>query len=382
MMSFHPDRHRGRELTVSNLDKVLFPDTGFTKGQLIDYYVRIAAGDTPAPSEPTADDEEVPRRRRRQVLLREAQPVARAGLGPALVVPSTDGHDDIPYVMVNDLPTLAWAANLGTIELHVPLWHAGDSRKLPAQSRPDGLRPRSRPGHLHRRVLRRRRATWPTSWQSRAWSPSPRPADRRVCSSTPRRAEDDMGHARETAAHEIARKLEAEHREPRRLEHAPLVRRENRVLIDWSQNHPAKTTVAVYSVRAMPRNRVHAGHSDEVRRCAKRTIPRFSVSRPTRSCAGWTRTATSSHLSDWTDPNRGAVSVDRCLRRRNPHKRGKGCGGQRSDAPIRLQKRVNATIKDRGSAKSRRIRLAEAQTHPPIESIHARTYGIEETVHR
>ena len=42
-----------------------------------------------------------------------------------------------PYAMVNDLPTLAWAANLGTIELHVPLWHVGRHRKLPA--RPDHM---------------------------------------------------------------------------------------------------------------------------------------------------------------------------------------------------------------------------------------------------
>ena len=50
---------------------------------------------------------------------------------PSVNVPASDGQDVIPYAMVNDLPTLAWAANLGTIELHVPLWHVGRRRKLP-----------------------------------------------------------------------------------------------------------------------------------------------------------------------------------------------------------------------------------------------------------
>ena len=87
------------------------------------------------------------------------------------------------------------------------------------------------------------------------------------------------------------------------------------------------------------------------------------------SCGASTRTAISSHRSAWTDPIEGPVSVDLCLRRRNPHKRGKGCGGQRSDASIRVQKRVHATIKERGSAKPGTIRFAEGRVRPPFESI-------------
>ena len=59
----------------------------------------------------------------------------------------SDGQDVITYAMVDDLPTLAWAANLGTIELHVPLWHVGRHRKLPGPARPHGVRPRPRRGH-------------------------------------------------------------------------------------------------------------------------------------------------------------------------------------------------------------------------------------------
>ncbi len=50
----------------------------------------------------------------------------------SVTVPSTDGHEAISYAVANDVPTLAWAANLGNIEFHVPLWHVGRRRKLPA----------------------------------------------------------------------------------------------------------------------------------------------------------------------------------------------------------------------------------------------------------
>src|SRR5262249_5924169 len=52
----------------------------------------------------------------------------------SVTVPSSDGHEKIEYAMVNDLPTLAWAANLGTIEFHVPLWRAGRRRKVPGNA--------------------------------------------------------------------------------------------------------------------------------------------------------------------------------------------------------------------------------------------------------
>ena len=71
-------------------------------------------------------------------------------------------------------------------------------------------------------------------------------------------------------AHDIARKLEADHRDLVVSNMRKSLRR-GRVLIDWSQNHPAKTTVAVYSVRAMTEPTVSTPVSDaEVRACAKK----------------------------------------------------------------------------------------------------------------
>jgi bifunctional non-homologous end joining protein LigD len=74
-------------------------------------------------------------------------------------------------------------------------------------------------------------------------------------------------------SHEIARKLESDHRDLV-VSNMRKSLRQGRVLIDWSQNHPAKTTVAVYSVRAMSTPTVSTPVSpDEVRRCATKGDP-------------------------------------------------------------------------------------------------------------
>ena len=70
-----------RELRLSNLDKVLYPEIGFTKGDLIDYYVAIAPVLLPHLARPAADAQALPQRRRGRVLLREAGAVAPARLG-------------------------------------------------------------------------------------------------------------------------------------------------------------------------------------------------------------------------------------------------------------------------------------------------------------
>ena len=78
-------------------------------------------------------------------------------------------------------------------------------------------------------------------------------------------------------AHEIARKLESAHRDLV-VSNMRKSLRQGRILIDWSQNHPAKTTVAVYSVRAMPRPTVSTPVTpEEVHRCAKQKKPQLLV---------------------------------------------------------------------------------------------------------
>jgi bifunctional non-homologous end joining protein LigD len=119
-------RFGARRPKFSNLDKVLYPEAGFTKGRLIDYYVQIA----PAI---------LPHLRGRPVTLKRypdgvagkfffekrCPPHAPAWVRTARVV-ENDGGSAINYCVVEDVSTLAWLANLAAIELHVPLATAAD----------------------------------------------------------------------------------------------------------------------------------------------------------------------------------------------------------------------------------------------------------------
>jgi bifunctional non-homologous end joining protein LigD len=262
----------GRDLTVSNLDKVLFPQTGFTKGQLIDYYVRIGEVMLPHLRNRPLTMKRFPDGVEAKYFFEKHIPSHAPDWVQSIVVPSTDGHEDIPYVMANDLPTLAWAANLGTIELHVPLWHTGPRRKVPAN--PDlmvfDLDPGPGTSIVECCTVAEYVAHELADAGVESFAKTSGSKGLQLYTATQPRTTWDSLRDR---AHEIARKLEAEHRD---LVVSNMRRslRENRVLIDWSQNHVAKTTVGVYSVRAMPEPFVSTPVTfDEVRRCAKRKDP-------------------------------------------------------------------------------------------------------------
>ncbi len=259
----------GRELTVSNLDKVLFPHTGFTKGQLIDYYIRIGETMLPHLRERPLTMKRFPDGVDAKYFFEKHIPSHVPDWVQSIDVPSTDGREIIPYVVVNDLPTLAWAANLGTIELHVPLWHVGPRRKVPAN--PDlmvfDLDPGPGTTIVECCAVAEYIADELANIGMDSFAKTSGSKGLQLYTATrPRTTWETL----RSQAHEIARKLESEHRD---LVVSNMRRslRENRVLIDWSQNHVAKTTVSVYSVRAMPEPTVSTPVTrDEVRRCAKK----------------------------------------------------------------------------------------------------------------
>jgi bifunctional non-homologous end joining protein LigD len=110
----------GRRLSLSNLDKVLYPDVAFTKGHVIDYYTRVA----PAL---------LPHLRGRPLTLKRYPNGVDAGHFYEKQCPShrpdwveTALLGDINFCMANDLPTLVWLANLADLELHTSLALADD----------------------------------------------------------------------------------------------------------------------------------------------------------------------------------------------------------------------------------------------------------------
>ena len=104
-----PSRSTAASSTLTNLDKVLYPEAGFTKGDVIDYYARDRAGAAAAPRGPRADAQALPERRRGPGLLREARAVAPAGLG-ADRAGAARGARRSSSARRDDLPTLVWLA--------------------------------------------------------------------------------------------------------------------------------------------------------------------------------------------------------------------------------------------------------------------------------
>jgi bifunctional non-homologous end joining protein LigD len=167
----------------------------------------------------------------------------------SVAVPSSEKGDTIDYCVLCDVPSLVWVANLATIELHVPLWRVGNRRSLPAP--PDlmvfDLDPGEGTGIVEccRVALLIVAALGPDAVCVAKTSGSKglqlyRPLDGAM-------SWDEM----RAAAHRVAGEIEEE-RPDLVVSNMRKSLRRGKVLIDWSQNHSAKTTIAAYSLRAQP----------------------------------------------------------------------------------------------------------------------------------
>jgi bifunctional non-homologous end joining protein LigD len=240
-----------RTVSVSNLDKVFFPETGFTKGQLIDYYTKVAPVLLPHIQDRPLTMKRFPNGVDGKFFYEKHAPSHTPEWVRTVAVPTADGQGDVTYAVVGDLAALTWAANLATIELHVPLWRVGRRRTLPGP--PDFVIFDLDPGEgttiveccavaglindlLREKGLDCRAKTSGSKGLQLYAALSGRPTWEKS----------------RALAHEMAMLLEQQHPD---LVVANMRKalRHGKVLIDWSQNHPAKTTVAVYSVRGRSR---------------------------------------------------------------------------------------------------------------------------------
>ena len=142
----------GRKLALSNLDKVLYPEAGFTKGEVIDYYVAVADVLLPHLAGPAAHPQALAGRHGLAPLLREE----RSSRHPDWVrtaFMAEHGDDGVTYVIADQLPTLVWLANLAALELHVPQWKIIDDEPQGADLLVFDLDPG--PSGRHHRLLQR-----------------------------------------------------------------------------------------------------------------------------------------------------------------------------------------------------------------------------------
>ena len=111
----------GKKLSVSNLDKVLYPKAGFTKGQVIDYYIRIAPVLLPHLKDRPLTMKRYPDGVEGEFFYEKNCPAHRPKWVKTAKVWSEGNQRIMDYCLANDLPTLVWAANLADLELHTSL---------------------------------------------------------------------------------------------------------------------------------------------------------------------------------------------------------------------------------------------------------------------
>jgi bifunctional non-homologous end joining protein LigD len=248
----------GRTLTLSNLGKVLYPLTGFTKAQVIDYYLRIAPVLLPHIAGRPLTLKRYPDGVTGPYFYEKNAPRHRPGWVPTarIVSPGSTKHREIvEYVVAGDLPTLIWVANLADLEIHTPMW------RLPGIGEPDLLVFDLDPGPPATVVECCRVARWLrdlVGQLARAKDVGQLGPDPLAKTSGGKGLQVYAALAGLTSvqaselARRVAAQLEQDHPE---LVVSRMARglRTGKVFIDWSQNNAAKTTVAPYSLRAMPR---------------------------------------------------------------------------------------------------------------------------------
>jgi bifunctional non-homologous end joining protein LigD len=244
-------RVEGRQLSVSNLDKVLFPEVSFTKAAVIDYYVRIAPVLLPHLSGRPVTFTRWPDGVEGQAFFEKNSARHAPDWVRKVTVPSPGSSRDrevLEMVILETVADLAWAANLAALELHVPQWQVG-SRLQPAL--PDLLVLDLDPGpdagiRECCDVAERLRARLVDDGLDPVVKTS---GSKGMQVYAPIRVTDREHPSRYAKA--LAQELTAETPD-RVVWRMEKVLRPGKVLIDWSQNNPAKTTVAPYSLRARP----------------------------------------------------------------------------------------------------------------------------------
>lgn len=235
----------GRDLRLSNLDKNLYPE--FTKGEVLDYYARVAPVLLPHLKDRPLTRIRYPDGVDGESFYEKSAPSYTPDWVRTATISSpgsSRGRDTIDYVVVDDLPTLVWCANLAALELHVPQWKVGPRGR---QRSPDLMVFDLDPGPpatvvdacrvaclLRDLLAADELESYPkTSGKKGLHLYVPIKEDDRTSEYAKRAAQTLASDHPDLVVSKMDKRL-----------------RKGKVFVDWSQNNPAKTTVAPYSLRA------------------------------------------------------------------------------------------------------------------------------------
>jgi bifunctional non-homologous end joining protein LigD len=264
----------GRRLTLTNLDKILYPEVGFTKADVIWYYLHIGPVLLPHLRDRPATFVRFPNGVDGQSFFEKHASRNTPDWVKTIKVPRAakpEGAPDIEFVVIADLSTLIWAANLAALELHVPMWR---STRQGHYGRFDQMVFDLDPGAPADITTCSEVAMWiRADLEQTGLTPYAKTSGSKglqlYVPLTPHRPWEKVHQQ----AHEIAQRIERDH--PNTVvSRMKKDLRVGKVLIDWSQNHPVKTTIAPYSLRARPAPTVSTPVSwEEVEACASKGDP-------------------------------------------------------------------------------------------------------------
>jgi len=233
----------GRKLEVSNLEKVFYPKTGFTKGQVIDYYIKISPFLLPHLRDRPISLKRYPDGVGGFFFYEKQCPPSRPKWMKTTNVARKDGSK-INYCVMNDLPALVWAANMADLELHTFLHRA------PQIETPAALAFDLDPGAPADIVLCCKVGLWLKDLFAKLKLESfPKTSGSKGLQVFVPLNTRVTYEKTKAFAHTVAETLEREFPETvvsKMQKHL----RGGKIFVDWSQNDEHKTTVCVYSLRA------------------------------------------------------------------------------------------------------------------------------------
>jgi bifunctional non-homologous end joining protein LigD len=265
----------GRTMRLSNLEKVLYPRTGTTKGEILNYYARIAPVMLPHLADRAVTRIRWPHGTEDMSFFEKNTPQGTPSWVRTVKVPTTGSRTaskedgTLTFPIVDDLATLTWLVNLAALELHVHQWTVGrNGQPRNADRLVIDLDP-GEPAGLHeccRVALLVREALADKDLHAKPVTSGSKGLH--LYADLPRRLPSDESTA---LAKEVAEALQKEYAS---LVTATMTKtkRSGKVFLDWSQNAGSKTTISPYSLRGRERpwvatpvgwDEVEAGAEDE-----------------------------------------------------------------------------------------------------------------------